>query len=201
MGGNGPLAGPPHWVVRVAANDISHVAEAIRQRLGVGKRPAALEPKSSRPKGLDLDPLLVIGLLRGFERTAHLMQPASALGTGGRWAGSDRVPVARLKAIRVDLWGAPMVDRLQSFVAGAMGVKRSPFGLVVWTMPLRLAELTVGPFVPIAEAMPAMVWLGDPDGRPCPTRQGCWTWCDTRRMAAGPRARPREGRGLGQAAN
>lgn len=28
-----------------------------------------------------------------------------------------------------------------------------------------LSELTIGPFVPVAEAMPAMVWLGDQDGR------------------------------------
>jgi PAS domain S-box-containing protein len=32
-------------------------------------------------------------------------------------------------------------------------------------MPLKLAEMTLGPFVPIAEALPAMLWLGDPDGR------------------------------------
>ena len=32
-------------------------------------------------------------------------------------------------------------------------------------MPLRLAELASGAFVPIAEAMPAMLWIGDPDGR------------------------------------
>ena len=32
-------------------------------------------------------------------------------------------------------------------------------------MPLKLLELTEGPFVPIAEAMPAMIWLGDPEGR------------------------------------
>lgn len=32
-------------------------------------------------------------------------------------------------------------------------------------MPLSLVELTLGPFVPIAEAMPAMIWLGDPQGR------------------------------------
>jgi PAS domain S-box-containing protein len=32
-------------------------------------------------------------------------------------------------------------------------------------MPLSLIEMTVGPFVPIAEAAPAMLWLGDPDGR------------------------------------
>lgn len=31
--------------------------------------------------------------------------------------------------------------------------------------PLALAELTHGAFVPIAEAMPAMLWIGDPDGR------------------------------------
>lgn len=30
---------------------------------------------------------------------------------------------------------------------------------------LKLAELTTGAFVPIAEAMPAMLWIGDPDGR------------------------------------
>ena len=30
---------------------------------------------------------------------------------------------------------------------------------------LRLAELTAGPFVPIAEATPAMLWLGDTEGR------------------------------------
>jgi len=28
-----------------------------------------------------------------------------------------------------------------------------------------LLNLAAGPFVPIAEAMPAMIWLGDPDGR------------------------------------
>lgn len=27
------------------------------------------------------------------------------------------------------------------------------------------SDLTIGPFVPVAEAMPAMVWLGDQDGR------------------------------------
>lgn len=27
------------------------------------------------------------------------------------------------------------------------------------------SELTIGPFVPVAEAMPAMVWLGDQEGR------------------------------------
>jgi len=32
-------------------------------------------------------------------------------------------------------------------------------------MPLKLSELTAGPFVPIAEAMPAMIWLGDSQGR------------------------------------
>ena len=32
-------------------------------------------------------------------------------------------------------------------------------------MPLNLIEMTLGPFVPIAEATPAMLWLGDPDGR------------------------------------
>ena len=30
---------------------------------------------------------------------------------------------------------------------------------------LKLAELTTGAFVPIAEAMPAMLWIGDQDGR------------------------------------
>ena len=30
---------------------------------------------------------------------------------------------------------------------------------------LQLAELAQGAFVPIAEAMPAMLWIGDPDGR------------------------------------
>lgn len=30
---------------------------------------------------------------------------------------------------------------------------------------LRLAELAAGPFVPIAESMPAMLWIGDPEGR------------------------------------
>ncbi len=28
-----------------------------------------------------------------------------------------------------------------------------------------LSELAVGPFVPIAESLPAMIWLGDQDGR------------------------------------
>jgi len=32
-------------------------------------------------------------------------------------------------------------------------------------MDAELPDLTAGPFVPIAEAMPAMIWLGDPDGR------------------------------------
>ena len=32
-------------------------------------------------------------------------------------------------------------------------------------MPLQLAELASGPFVPIAEAMPAMLWIGDPHGK------------------------------------
>lgn len=31
--------------------------------------------------------------------------------------------------------------------------------------PIALAELANGAFVPIAEAMPAMLWIGDPDGR------------------------------------
>jgi PAS domain S-box-containing protein len=31
--------------------------------------------------------------------------------------------------------------------------------------PALLDELMLGAFVPIAEAMPAMLWLGDPDGR------------------------------------
>lgn len=31
--------------------------------------------------------------------------------------------------------------------------------------PLKLAEMTTGAFVPIAEAMPAMLWIGDADGR------------------------------------
>jgi PAS domain S-box-containing protein len=31
--------------------------------------------------------------------------------------------------------------------------------------PLKLAELTTGAFVPIAEAMPAMLWIGDTEGR------------------------------------
>lgn len=30
---------------------------------------------------------------------------------------------------------------------------------------LRLAELAAGPFVPIAESMPAMLWIGDPHGK------------------------------------
>lgn len=30
--------------------------------------------------------------------------------------------------------------------------------------PLRLAELAAGPFVPLAEALPAMLWLGDSEG-------------------------------------
>ena len=33
------------------------------------------------------------------------------------------------------------------------------------SMGLKLSELTLGPFVPIAESLPAMVWLGAPDGR------------------------------------
>jgi PAS domain S-box-containing protein len=33
------------------------------------------------------------------------------------------------------------------------------------TESLHLAELAAGAFVPIAEAMPAMLWIGDPDGR------------------------------------
>ncbi len=32
-------------------------------------------------------------------------------------------------------------------------------------MPLKLAELAAGPFVPLAEALPAMLWIGDQDGR------------------------------------
>jgi len=32
-------------------------------------------------------------------------------------------------------------------------------------MELALSDLAAGPFVPIAEAMPAMIWLGDPEGR------------------------------------
>jgi PAS domain S-box-containing protein len=31
--------------------------------------------------------------------------------------------------------------------------------------PLRLAEMSAGPFVPVAEAMPAMLWIGDSEGR------------------------------------
>jgi len=30
---------------------------------------------------------------------------------------------------------------------------------------LRLAELAAGPFVPLAESMPVMLWMGDQDGR------------------------------------
>lgn len=30
---------------------------------------------------------------------------------------------------------------------------------------LRLAELAAGPFVPIAESLPAMLWIGDPQGK------------------------------------
>lgn len=33
------------------------------------------------------------------------------------------------------------------------------------TESLHLAEMTTGAFVPIAEAMPAMLWIGDSDGR------------------------------------
>lgn len=32
-------------------------------------------------------------------------------------------------------------------------------------LPFDFTELAIGPFVPIAEAMPGMVWLGDQDGR------------------------------------
>jgi PAS domain S-box-containing protein len=33
------------------------------------------------------------------------------------------------------------------------------------SLSLHLAELAAGAFVPIAEAMPAMLWIGDPEGR------------------------------------
>ena len=32
-------------------------------------------------------------------------------------------------------------------------------------LPPRPSQFTIGDFVPVAEAMPAMVWLGDQDGR------------------------------------
>lgn len=80
MGGLRTLQLHSHWMVRIAPDELVHLAKISRQRFCIGVAAIAPKPKPYAPQPVDLLPLTSVIIGGGFERAAHHGQFTPALG-------------------------------------------------------------------------------------------------------------------------